>query len=39
MSNSGNVWKINQVTNLTKSNFNYRDATRAIVGIGILQLL
>ena len=34
MSNSGKVWKLKNINQLSQANVNYRDATRAIVGIG-----
>ena len=34
MSNSGKVWKIKNINQLSQANVNYRDATRGIYAIG-----
>ena len=34
MSNSGNIWKLKNINQLSQANVNYRDATRGIYAIG-----
>ena len=34
MANSGKVWKLKNINQLSQANVNYRDATRGIYAIG-----
>ena len=34
MANSGNIWKLKNINQLSQANVNYRDATRGIYALG-----